>query len=66
MFHIVVATLPVVLAKAAVWNEALALGECASRHSKNETKVHPRSYILSVQDAFYTVFLHRINELFSE
>lgn len=36
-FCIVVATLPVVLAKAAAWNEALALGECTNRHSKRES-----------------------------
>jgi len=33
MFHILVDSLPMMLAKAAVWNEALALGECASRHT---------------------------------
>lgn len=65
MFHIVVAALPVALAKAAVWNEALALGECASRHSKNETEVHPGSCIESVGNAF----LHSLpskNKDFSE
>lgn len=54
MFHIFVAALPVALAKAGVWNEALELGEC-------ETKLCPASRTGSSGDDFYTFLLYRIN-----
>lgn len=54
MFHILVATLPVALAKAGVWNEALELGEC-------ETKLCPASCTGSSGDDFYTFLPCRIN-----
>lgn len=57
MFHIVVAALPVALAKAGVWIEALELGEC-------ETKLCPASCTGISGDDFYTILPYRINELF--
>lgn len=48
IFHIVVAMLPMALAKATVWNEGLTLGEYASRHSKHETKVRPLCLAMQV------------------
>lgn len=54
MFHILVAALPVALAKAGVWNEALELGEC-------ETKLCPASRTGSSGDDFYTFLPYRIN-----
>lgn len=57
MFHIVVAMLPVALAKADVWIEALELGEC-------ETKPSPVSCTGNDGDDFYTFLPYRINYLF--
>lgn len=50
MFHIVVVMLPVVLAKAGVWIEALELGEC-------ETTLYPASCTGSAGDDFIHAYL---------
>lgn len=57
MFPIVVAMLPVVLAKAGMWIEALELGEC-------ETKLCLASCIGSARYDVYTFLPCRINYLF--
>lgn len=55
MFHILVDTLPVMLARAAVWNEAHALEECASRHTFKKKPKYTLSFAFeSIWDAFYT------------